>query len=48
MIGHIFFGIFVLILFFLVLSNWQAANALVGTGGSTLNAYTRTLQGRAA
>lgn len=47
MLGHIFFGIFLLILVFLVLSHWKAANTLAMTGSSTLNTYTRTLQGQA-
>ena len=46
MIGHVAFGIFILILAFLALSNWKAANALVSTSASSLNTYTRTLQGR--
>jgi hypothetical protein len=45
MIGHVFFGIFILILSFLVLSHWQAAQTIITTGGNTANQYTKTLQG---
>lgn len=46
MIGHVAFGIFILILLFLTLSNYTAANGLIGTAGNGINTYTRTLQGR--
>lgn len=48
MVGHIFFGIFLLILAFLVLSRWQAANGLITTAGNFATGYTKTLQGTQA
>jgi hypothetical protein len=45
MVGHIFFGIFILILVFLVLSRWQAANGLIKSAGTFATGYTKTLQG---
>jgi hypothetical protein len=44
--GHVLFGVFLLILAFLTLNNWGAANGLIGTTAGAANTYTRTLQGR--
>lgn len=46
MIGHITYGIFLLILLFLVLSRYAAANGLISAAGGTVDTYTKTLQGR--
>ncbi len=42
----IVFAMFVLILVYLVLVNWQGANALLVSGSRALITLTRTLQGR--
>lgn len=42
----IFFGIFVLIVVFLILANGRATNSLAVTGFSGLNTTIKTLQGR--
>lgn len=46
MLQHVLYGIFLLILLFLVLSRSGATNALLTTGGGQINQYTRTLQGQ--
>lgn len=42
----IFFGIFILIVIFLVVANYKATNTLAVTSLSGLNTTIRTLQGR--
>jgi hypothetical protein len=40
------YGIFILIVGYLVLSNWQAFNAIISTLTRTTQHYTQILQGR--
>lgn len=40
------FFIFVLILGYLVLTNWKGANALISTSAGGFNSLVKTLQGR--
>jgi hypothetical protein len=43
----IFFGVFVLILLYLILINWVAANTILTTGAKSSIGLIQTLQGRA-
>ncbi len=45
-LGDILYGIFILILIFLVISRWQGANALLVSTARASNTLIRTLQGR--
>lgn len=44
--GHIFAGVFWLILAYLVLLHWQGANSLLGTSSSASVNTIKALQGR--
>lgn len=44
--GHIFAGVFWLILAYLVLSNWSGANSLLGTSSTAGVSTIKALQGR--
>jgi len=44
--GDVLFGMFVLILIYLLAVNWKGVNQLVATGASASIGMVRTLQGR--
>lgn len=46
MLAHVAYGIFLLILLFLVLSHGGQASQLISAGAASAEQYTKTLQGR--